>query len=294
MLELFSSGIEKILDPKTLSIALRIVIILITGFVLIKVINFSIGRVTKKRFSEQTAMLIRKGIFYTGSFIILVGVLHQLGFKLTALLGAAGIAGIAIGFASQTSISNLISGLFLISEKSFGVGDVIKVGENTGVILSIDLLSVKIRTFDNMYIRIPNETLIKSEVTNITKFPIRRLNIDIEVAYSVNLSRVKAILLDIAKNNPYCLDNPEPLFLIKDFGDNGIKLMLGTWFSKTDYVPLKNSIMQEIKERFEREDIEIPFPHVSVYAGSKTNAIPVQLVDGYNHTKLNKTTRIKR
>jgi len=294
MLELFSSGIEKILDPRTLTIALKIVVILITGFVIIKVINFSIGRVTRKRFSEQTAMVIRKGIFYTGAFIILVGVLRQLGFKLTALLGAAGIAGIAIGFASQTSISNLISGLFLISEKSFAVGDVIKVGENTGVILSIDLLSVKIRTFDNMYIRIPNETLIKSEVTNITKFPIRRLNIDINVAYRVNLTRVKEILLEIAKNNPYCLDNPEPFFLIKDFRENGINLMLGLWFSKTDYVPLKNSIMQEIKERFEKEGIEIPFPHVSVYAGSKTSAIPVQLVDGSDPTKLSRSARSKR
>ncbi len=279
MFEFFSSGFEKIIDPKTLSIALKIIIILITGFVFLKIVNFSIGKVTKKRFSEQTAMLIKKGIFYTGVFIILVSVLRQLGFNLTALLGAAGIAGIAIGFASQTSISNLISGLFLISEKSFTVGDVIKVGDNTGIILSIDLLSVKVRTFDNMFIRIPNETLIKTEVTNVTRFPIRRLNIDISIAYKDDLAHVKEVLLDIAKNNPYCLDNPEPFFIIKNFGNHGIELLLGAWFSKTDYVALKNSIMQEIKERFDREGIEIPFPHISVYAGSKTDPFPVQLVE---------------
>ncbi len=278
MQEIFSAGFEKVLSPDSLMIALRVVIVLAAGFVLLKIVNFSVGRVTKKRFSPQTAMLVRKGIFYIGAFIIFVSVLRQLGFKLTALLGAAGIAGIAIGFAAQTSVSNIISGLFLISEKPFAVGDVIKVGGTMGVILSIDLLSLKIRTFDNLYVRIPNEQLIKTEVTNITRFPIRRMNIEVSVAYKDDLAKVKELLLDIAKRNPYCLDNPEPFYLIKEFGDHGIELLLGAWFSKTDYVQLKNSLMEEIKNRFDEQGIEIPFPHISVYAGSKTDSFPVQVV----------------
>ena len=278
MLDLFSFNLDKFLNPDTLLQILQVVIIVIAGFVLLKILNFSIGRTIKKRFSQQTAMLIKKGIFYAGAFIILVTVLRQLGFKLTALLGAAGIAGIAIGFASQTSVSNVISGLFLISEKPFAVGDIIKVGSTTGIILSIDLLSVKIRTFDNLFIRIPNEQLIKQEVTNVTRFPIRRLNIDVSIAYKDDIGKVQEVLLDVARNNTYCLDNPEPYFVIKEFGDSGINLMLGAWFSKPDYTALKNSIMQEIKERFDAEGIEIPFPHVSVYTGSATEPFPVQVV----------------
>ena len=76
-------------------------------------------------------------------------------------------------FASQTSVSNIISGIFLISEQPFQVGDLIKVGETKGVVLSIDLLSIKLRTFDNQLVRIPNENLIKNELSNITRFPIR-------------------------------------------------------------------------------------------------------------------------
>jgi small-conductance mechanosensitive channel len=280
MSDLFPSIINKILNPDTLLLVLRIVIIFIAGFIVLKILNFSVGKLTKKRFSQQSRMLIKKAIFYTGTFIIFVTVLRQLGFQLTALLGAAGIAGIAIGFASQTSVSNIISGLFLISEKPFEVGDVIKAGSTSGIILSIDLLSVKIRTFDNLFIRIPNEQLIKTEVTNVTRFPIRRLNIDLSVAYREDIGRVKDILLDIAKSNPFCLNFPEPLFVIKEFGADGIELLLGAWFSKTDYLALKNSIMQEIKERFDREDIEIPFPHISVYAGSKTDPFPIQMMEG--------------
>jgi small-conductance mechanosensitive channel len=203
MLELFSFDIEKIFNPDTLLTVLRVLLIVVAGFVLLKVLNFSVGRTVKKKFSQQTAMLVKKGIFYTGAFIILITVLRQFGFKLTALLGAAGIAGIAIGFASQTSVSNIISGLFLISEKPFAVGDIIKAGNTTGIILSIDLLSVKIRTFDNLYIRIPNEQLIKQEVTNVTKFPIRRLNIDVSIAYKDDIGKTKEVLFDVAKKNPY-------------------------------------------------------------------------------------------
>ncbi len=277
MFDLFSINIDKILNPELLLNILKVLIILVIGFVLLKILNFSVGKFTKKRFSEQSRMLVRKAIFYTGAFIILVAALRQLGFKLTALLGAAGVVGIAVGFASQTSVSNIISGLFLISEKPFAVGDIIKIGDTSGIILSIDLLSLKLRTFDNLYIRIPNEELIKNKVTTVTRFPIRRLNIDISVAYKDDLEKVKEVLLDIARNNPYCLNNPEPLFVIKEFGDHGIELLLGVWFSKTDYLALKNSIMLEIKQRFDAENIEIPFPHISVYTGSATTPFPVQM-----------------
>jgi len=279
-MHMFDFGLEKLLQLETLYTALKVVIILAAGFILIKILNFSIGKATKKRFSQQSSMLIRKAIFYTGLFMILVTVLRQLGFKLTALLGAAGVAGIAVGFASQTSISNIISGLFLISEKPFAVGDVIKVGDTTGIILSIDLLSLKLRTFDNLYVRIPNEQLIKTQVTNITRFPIRRLDVLVSVAYKEDLERVREILLDVARKNPFCLDNPEPLFVIKDFGESGINLLLGAWFLKTDYLSLKNSLMLELKERFDRERIEIPFPHISLYAGSQTQQFPIGLEKG--------------
>jgi len=275
MFDPFSIMFDKIMEPQNLMKALRILMIIVIGLVVLKIVNFSVKKTVKKKFSPQTAMLIKKIVFYTGVAIIFLSILNQLGVKLTALLGAAGIAGIAIGFASQTSISNLISGLFLISEKPFAVGDVIKVGDTMGTILSIDLLSLKLRTFDNMYIRIPNEQLIKTEVTNVTRFPIRRLNIDISIAYKEDIGRVREILQDIARNNPYCLDNPEPLFVIKDFGNSGINLMLGLWFHKPDYLVLKNSIMQEIKTRFDRESIEIPFPHLSIYTGTQTMPFPV-------------------
>jgi len=278
MFEEILSGIEKIITPGNMIVVLKIAAIIIIGLLFLRLILFYVKRTMKKRFSQQSIMIVRKLLSYTALFIILILILKQLNVKLAAILGAAGIAGIAIGFASQTSLSNIISGVFLISEKAFTVGDIIKVDGISGIILSVDLLSVKIRTFDNQYVRIPNEKLINTEVVNVTKFPIRRLDINLTIAYKEDLSRVRELLLEITEKNPHCLDNPEPLFVIKEFGDHGVELLLGVWFFKTDYLVTKNTMMQEIKEHFDREGIEIPFPHLSLYAGSISDPLKIQMI----------------
>jgi small-conductance mechanosensitive channel len=90
---------------------------------------------------------------------------------------------VAIGFASQTSASNLISRLFLMIERPFSIADVIRVGNTTGEFISIDLLSVKLRNVDSFFVRIPNETMIKNEVTRLTKFPVRPADLKVGIAY---------------------------------------------------------------------------------------------------------------
>ena len=254
---------------------LRTVVYLVIGFILLRITIVLTRRMVKGRVTDQVKMLIVKGINYVGLAAIAIIVLLELGVNLTPILGAAGIFGIAIGIASQASLSNVISGLFLISEKPFAVGDVIRSGEKLGVVISIDLLSVKIRSFDNLYIRIPNEKIINSEVTNITRFPIRRMDFDLSVAYKDDLEKVRSVLIAIAKGNSLVLDEPEPIIIFREFGDSGISILFGIWFQKADFILVKNSIFLEIKRRFDEEGIEIPFPHRTLYAGSATKPFPL-------------------
>ena len=236
-----------------------------------------LGRLGRKRIGAQAGMLFRRGVLYLGTAVILVAVLREFGFDLTALLGAAGVFAVAVGFAAQTSLSNIISGLFLISEKPFAVDDLITIGSTTGRVLSIDLLSVKIRTFDNRFVRIPNEHLIRTEVVNITRFPIRRIDVEVGVAYRSDVERVKEILAEVARDDPRCLDEPEPVILFKNFGDSALEFLFGVWCVHADFLELKNSIMATIKTRFDQEGIEIPFPHRTIYTGAQTDALPVRL-----------------
>jgi small-conductance mechanosensitive channel len=262
-----------------LQLLIVVLIVVAAGLILTRILVAITRRLARRYLSPQYAMLIRKAIQYTTWVAIVFIVLSLLGVKIGALLGAAGIVGIAIGFASQTSMSNLISGLFLISEKPFEIGDVIKVGETTGVIHSIDLLSVKIITFDNQYVRIPNGTLLTSELTNVTRHPIRRMDINFSVSYGTDIDRLRAVLTEIAADNPLCLDEPEPVILMKDFGESGLSFLFGVWFYKTDFLRLKNSIMKSILDRFAAEGIEIPFPHLSLYAGSRTAPLPLTIAN---------------
>ncbi len=257
---------------------LKILVIIIIGFFALLWITKITRKTVEKKFSAQMGLIVSKIILYTGLFILLTTVLRELGFKLTTLLGAAGVVGIAIGFAAQTSVSNIISGFFLIAEKPFEVNDVITVAGKTGVVLSIDMLSIKLRTFDNKFIRIPNETLIKNELINITKFPIRRVDIPIGIAYKEDIEKVRDILLGIAKNEPLCLNEPEPVVVVVGFGNSSVDLLLLVWALKDDWFKLKNILIEEIKKRFDEEGIEIPFPHVSVYTGSVTQPFPVEII----------------
>lgn len=256
---------------------IRALILLLVATPCVRISANLLRRTLKKRYSAQAAMVGFHLVNYGGGILILLTVFAELGFEMSTLLGAAGVMGIAIGFAAQTSLSNLISGIFLIWEHPFEIGDVINIEGITGVVEEIDLLSAKIRKFDNTLVRVPNEDLIKTRLTNITRYPIRRLDIDVGVAYKEDVGKVMEVLRDIAVNHPLCLDEPEPLILFKGFGESSLNFLFGVWFSKTDFLALRNSIQQEIHQRFKEEGIEIPFPHLTVYTGSETTPFPVKI-----------------
>ena len=269
---------ERILRPEHPFLLVRAGAWLFIGIPVILAASRWVRALVGKRYSLQQGLVAGKLVLYPGLLLILVTTLHELQFSLTPLLGAAGIVGIAVGFASQTSVSNVISGFFLIAEKSFEVDDIIQVGSTTGRILSIDTLSVKLRTFDNRFIRIPNETMVKSEVVNVTRFPIRRLDLNVGVAYKEDIPRVRGLLLEVARDNPRSLIEPAPVVFFDTYGDSSLDLRLTTWATRENFFPLKTSLLEQIKARFDAEGIEIPFPHLSLYSGEATGAFPLRLI----------------
>jgi small-conductance mechanosensitive channel len=206
--------------------------------------------------TDQTA-LIQKAVYFLILSLFIIAALQQLGFRLSVLLGSAGILTAALAFASQTSISNIISGIFLIMEKSFKIGDRIIVGSTTGTVVSIDLLSVKILTSNNTLIRIPNETLIKSEITNVTKFDTRRLDLSFKVSAYEDLSLVKKLLIEIAKNNKLALKNPLPTLNILKIDSTGTMLQLSVWVKQNYYDELSDSLYEEILASFKEQHIQL-------------------------------------
>ena len=254
---------------------LKATIMLLAGFIVAGLASRAAGRFLSKNFSQHHVVLFRRLLYWLVLALFIASALKQLGFSLSVLLGAAGVLSVALGFASQTSASNLISGLFLIGEQPFRLGDTIKVGNTTGEVLSIDLLSVKLRTFDNLFVRIPNESLIKSEVTNLTRFPIRRFDLLLGVAYKEKISLVRDVLMAEADKNPLCLDEPAPIFVFVGFGDSALNIQFSVWGKRENFRDLRNSLQEEIKQAFDNAGIEIPYPQRTVHLQSAAGQVSV-------------------
>jgi len=254
-------------------------LVVLIGGVLLGMLGRWMGRAVGRRFSAERGALARKLIFYTGWVIIVLTALGQMGVKLTAILAAAGVAGIAIGFAAQTSLSNVISGIFLAVERPFKVGDMVQIADTLGMVLSVDLISVKLRMFDNRFVRIPNETFVKEKVINYSRFPIRRVDLMIGVAYKEDVERVRQVLFEVARDHPLALQEPEPLCFCWNFNTSSVDLLFVVWAAQADWLTLKSELLTNIKKRFDEEGIEIPFPHLSLYTGSVSKPLPVDLTE---------------
>jgi small-conductance mechanosensitive channel len=238
------------------------------------------ARVLRGRLGRQGGDLLARILRHAGNILVVVVVLQQFGFNLGAVLGAAGIAGVAIGFASQTSLSNLISGLFIVGERPFEKGDVIEVGEFAGTVEEIGLMALTLRTFDNRSVRIPNETLVKSNVVTVTRYPIRRVDFTLGVSYSESIEQVIQLLRRAADAHPAVLDEPEPVVVFSGFGESSLDFMLGAWTTKEDFLKVKNELPLRIKRLFDEEGVEMPFPHRVLAGGKAMEPIPVVIRGG--------------
>ncbi|MFO7563421.1 MAG: mechanosensitive ion channel family protein [Enhygromyxa sp.] len=256
-------------DPDDIAvIALRAALILVIGLALGRLLGGLAGRMAARRGSAQGQMLTRRFVFYGVVGVALFMALDTLGVEIGVLLGAAGILTVALGFASQTSASNLISGLFLLGERPFSVGDVIQVSGRTGAVISVDLLSVKLRTFDNLFVRVPNETLIKSEIVNLSRNPIRRIEIELRLAYGEDLDRVRQVLREIAEDDPSVLEEPEPVVWVDRLGDSAIHLRFLVWApNRQDFFAVRSQVFEAVARALHEHRIAVGYPRVDVEGG---------------------------
>lgn len=240
------------------------VFIILVMWIVFRLIAKAIRRVPETKLpAQRTAVIIRflKYIFY---IIVVLYVLGLFGINLKAIWGAAGIAGVAIGFAAQTSVSNLISGLFVLTEGSIHVGDTIIVGDVTGVVDEVKLLSIRVHTFDNQMVRIPNSTIINSNLTNNSYHNKRRLTLNVGVDYSTDMKLALETLKKAPELCPTVLKDPAPAVWFDGFADSSINLVVAVWFKPAEFLQTKNDLYIAIKKVLDEANISIPFNQMDV------------------------------
>jgi small conductance mechanosensitive channel len=200
-------------------------------------------------------------------FIILslVAAVTNMGFPLTPVLAVLGAAGLAVGLALQGTLSNLASGVLLAILRPFNVGDYIEVVGLSGTVEAVHIFQTRLVTPDHRVIIMPNSQLTNTPLINYTVKGIRRLDLVFSVSYGDDLSKVKKILEDMLAADPRVLPDPAPSVGVLALGDSSINFAVRPWVKADDYWSLHFDLNQQVKQRFDAEDISIPFPQRVVH-----------------------------
>jgi small-conductance mechanosensitive channel len=243
---------------------LYFVFILALGVIVAKVVSINFRRALAERLPVNERELLTKLVYYGIIVWAIVVALPQLNFDLSGLLVAGGIAGLVIGFASQSVVSNLISGLFLMFEHPIRIGDNINVADVSGTVEDIRVLSTVIKTYDGIYIRIPNEKVFTSNITNYVHNPARRFTYEIRIRYADDANAAIRIAKEVIETHPFALKSPAPSVFVDNLGDNGVNLTAYIWAPARNWWDVRTDLLWKIKVALEENGIEIPFPQRTV------------------------------
>lgn len=232
-------------------------IFFVLASLLFKYLTGRIFERVKKTIDPKLSFVTEKAFFYSGITLILYVTVRLLDLNLNEVFATAGIITIGIGFAAKTSISNFISGILLLATKTIQVEDLINVGSYTGIVENIDFFSTKLRTFDNLYITIPNEKLITEYVTNYSTFAIRRVAVDLVIAFedfSADLTEEVRTILD---GIPEILKEPAPGIFLDAVKGQGITLGLRVWCEGASVITVKNLVIEKVIAFLNSKNIRI-------------------------------------
>ncbi len=229
---------------------------LFIGQVVLKFFDKIFEFFVRHRKDKQAALSVRKFVIYVYNCILLLLFLKLIHINLKMILGAAGVLTLAIAFAARTPISNLISGFFLFFERPFVVGNIIEINGFRGEVVSRNLLSLTMRTLDNLMVRIPNESVIGSSVSNTSYFPIRRLDVTYLISNKESISQTEKIFMDVASRNSLALNEPAPYFYVSEFKENCIVVVFRVWTSSEAFLTFKSEFPKELHRAVKKAGLE--------------------------------------
>lgn len=196
--------------------------------------------------------------------ILILTIAGTIGFETTSVVTLVGSAGLTIGLALQGSLSNFAGGVLILILKPFVIGDYIVVGGDEGTVTSIDIFYTKLLTPDNRCIVLPNGALSNSNLVNVTNQKKRRIDLVISVAYDSDIDKVKAVLLDLAKNHEFVLQEEPQMAFISQFAASSIDMNLRFWVASENYWPTLWDMREKVKAAFDANGITIPFNQLDV------------------------------
>ncbi|RLI76255.1 mechanosensitive ion channel family protein [Archaeoglobales archaeon] len=253
----------------TLWDVLVVVLVLILSLIIAKIVTLNLKKILSDKVKKDVLEIILRIVNYGIIIAAVLAVLPQLNIDLSGLLVAGGIAGLVIGFASQSVVANLVSGLFLMIERPIRIGDQISIEGVSGFVEDIHIFSTIIRTYDGVYIRIPNEKVFTSNITNYVANVARRFEYLIGIRYVDDANKAIEIIKKVIDAHPFALKNPSPTVFVDELGDNSVNIRVRIWAPSVVWYDVKMELLWKMKVELERNGIEIPFPQRVIWFGDK-------------------------
>ena len=239
--------------------------ILIVAIIIAKFVTINLERGLKDKVSKNHLNLVSKMFYYAIIVIGLVIALPSLDIDFSGLLVAGGVLGIVIGFAAQSVVSNLISGIFLIFEHPIKIGDNVLIDDVHIIVEDIRILSTIGKTFDGIYVRIPNEKVFTTNIVNYVANTARRFEYDVEIRYADDAEKAIAIIEDLIDKEPFCLKNPGSSVYVDQLASDGVMIKVRMWSPSEVWWDVRTTMLWRIKVAIEAEGIEIPFPQRTLW-----------------------------
>ncbi len=238
-------------------------IIMAVGIIVAKIVKLLFHKYYAPTLPKDTAQNISKLIYFGIIIISFLVFTSSQGIDFSGLMVAGGIFAVVIGFATQSVVSNLISGLFLMIEKPVKHGDTIQIPDMaiSGTLLDIATFSSRVRKFDGTVIRIPNEKFFTSNIRSLSTSTVRRADASVGIAYKDDIDNaIFVIKKEIHLTMPFILRIPEPEFRVEELGDSSVNIQVLVWHPKDDWSQAQSILLTTVKRALDKSGIEIPFP----------------------------------
>ncbi|NUJ56700.1 mechanosensitive ion channel [Cobetia marina] len=219
----------------------------------------------RKSMDEAAAGFVGQIAYAILVVMVLLTALDQLGVDTTSMIAALGAAGLAIGLALQSSLSNLASGFLLVTLRPFKKGDYVEAAGTSGSVDQITMLQTRLVTPDNRKVTVPNSSVMSNTITNYSALPTRRLDLVVGVSYDDDIRQVKAVLEELVAGDERIMKEPSHLIAVSELADSSVNFNFRMWCSAADYWALKWDMTERIKLTFDERGISIPYPQRDVH-----------------------------
>ena len=246
-------------------------VVIIAAFAIAKIVSVYLKKTMSDRVEKSELDTLIK-IIQVG--IILIGVyigLPRFEFDLADVVLIGGTLTIVIGFATQKVGSNFASGLFLLLERPIKPGDNVRIGTVAGIVQEIHVLSTIVRDYEGIYVRIPNEKVFTSDITNFVTNVARRFEYSVGISYSDDAGLAMGVIYRLLEQHPFILKHPGPSVFLDELADSSVVIRVTIWCPSEVWWSVRTEMLREIKKAIEAEGITIPFPQRVV---TFANAIP--------------------